>query len=185
MPTSSKVQLKTTPLRELRERINQSKKWRVGVGIFSDSAARHPSEEYDFEEPKENNPSIGLAHEFGSKTHNLPRRSWLRLPLLSVLPKRVSKIKAILLKSVFERGNIKEALVFLGLLGEQIIQEGFNTEGWGSWPQWSKEWAERREFVARRKARKAHRPYSGPGLILTFSSQLRKSVSSRLMGVGK
>ena len=103
---------------------------------------------------------IGALHEFGDKKtrsfmykghkikiKGLPARSWLRTPLR--LKKGFLKgrgyegkefFKRVLIKE-FEHGYTGVALKFVGINAENIIDEAFNTQGYGQWqPNINKEY---------------------------------------------
>lgn len=106
------------------------------------------------------NASIGLAHEKGVASRNLPRRSWLEVPLQDHLPEHFAKIGAEMMKKIVEE-NREQDYEELGIVAEQIIQQGFETGGYGKWPDIKEE----------TKTRK------GSSAILIDSGQLRKSIT--------
>jgi len=72
------------------------------------------------------------AHEFGSVTNNLPRRSFLKDPLEKHLPEGVERIKKTLTKLI-EAGEVDKALEILGLKGVEIVKKAFETSNDGEW----------------------------------------------------
>lgn len=78
----------------------------------------------------------GAAHEFGSISHNLPRRSFIKDPLEKHLGDEIKSIRQTLLKNL-EAGNIKKAVEILGLKGVEIIKKAFETSNDGEWPELS------------------------------------------------
>ena len=129
-------------LQKIQEVLEKYSKSYIKVGLFG---GNHPSS-------GESLPSIGALHEFGSnsprtftykgekiKISGLPARSWLRLPLKI---KRVQlKGKGYEGKEFFKRVIVSElkngytgvALKFLGRNATNIIDEAFNTQGFGNW----------------------------------------------------
>lgn len=79
------------------------------------------------------NADIGLIHEKGSPKNNIPRRSFLEVPLTTKMPKVMAKIGALLLKGINEF-NIEEAYAKLAAIGEGIVLQAFPTSGYGTWP---------------------------------------------------
>ena len=77
-----------------------------------------------------------VAHEFGSISHNLPRRSFLKDPLEKHLGDEINSIKQTLLKNL-EAGNIKKAVEILGMKGVEIVKKAFDTSNDGEWPDLS------------------------------------------------
>ena len=78
----------------------------------------------------------GAAHEFGSISHNLPRRSFIKDPLEKHLGEEILNIKETLLKNL-EAGKIKKAVGILGMKGVEIIKKSFQTSNDGEWPELS------------------------------------------------
>ncbi len=79
------------------------------------------------------NATLGLVHEMGSKTNNIPDRSFLRMPLLKKSKELLSFMsKGVVQKALIE-GDEEKALSFVGLKAEDIISQAFKTRGFGSW----------------------------------------------------
>lgn len=79
------------------------------------------------------NAEIGLIHEKGSPPRNIPRRSFLEVPLVTRMPGVMAKVGALILKGLNET-NIEEAYKKLGAIGEGIVLQAFPTRGYGKWP---------------------------------------------------
>lgn len=77
-----------------------------------------------------------VAHEFGSISHHLPRRSFLKDPLEKHLGDEIKSAKETLLKNL-EAGNIKKAVAILGMKGVEIVKKAFETSNDGDWPDLS------------------------------------------------
>lgn len=110
------------------------------------------------------NAVIGLAHEKGVKSRNLPRRSWLQEPLED----RLSKYYVSLGPKVIQKllmSNPGQAYAELGLVCEIIIQKGFESGGYGKWKPLA-------ASTIRRK---------GSDAILIDTTQLRRSVTSEVI----
>lgn len=110
------------------------------------------------------NAEIGRIHEFGSITRNIPRRSWLRKPLEDHLMSWV-KSHTEEYKQCMEKGDLKKWYSMLGIEAERIIGEAF--ESGYDWKPLSP------ITIARKK---------GSDKILIDTSQLRRSVSSKVLG---
>ncbi len=100
----------------------------VQVGIFGSKAARKG----DSEMKGMTNAEIGLIHEMGSRSRNIPRRSFLwdtfkdhGKDLLPVLKKDCEEL--------FKSGKVDEYLKRVGIAAVNLVQEAFETSGWGSW----------------------------------------------------
>lgn len=78
------------------------------------------------------NASIGLRHEYGVISKNLPERSFLRMPLYLKLPNIVLKLGQKVLDGLTKK-NIKLVYRKIGLLGEGIVMGAFATRGYGRW----------------------------------------------------
>lgn len=111
------------------------------------------------------NAEIGFYHEKGSKSSGLPRRSFLELPLQMKLPRVLEQVGPSVIKGLTTE-NLKAAFTDLGLIAENIIGSAFKTGGFGRWPKL-------KAATIRRK---------GSSAILIDTSQLRRSVSSTVVG---
>ncbi len=106
------------------------------------------------------NADIGLIHEKGSPARNIPRRSFIEMPLTTKMPALMQKVGEALLKGI-NAGNIEEAYKKLGIFGVGQIQQAFPTGGFGLWP-------------ALKKGEESH---------LIDTGQLKNSISSRVVTV--
>ena len=106
-----------------------SDKLETKLGVLSDKNVRTE------EGGEATNAYLGLIHEFGSFAKNIPPRSWLRMPI----ERKAKDISNFILKS---KKEITEALVEgdaelfyekLGIAGEAVIQEAFDSNGFGQW----------------------------------------------------
>lgn len=80
------------------------------------------------------NAEIGAKHEFG--LDGMPMRSFLRMPLTEFLQKYLDKAGAFtepLLKEVMVTASLTPWLKKVGIIGEQIVADGFQTGGFGKW----------------------------------------------------
>ena len=128
-------------LRKLQECLEQYKKHYVKVGVFGGNS---PS--------GESYPSIAMKHEYGSESPHtfmykgrkitikgLPIRSFLRMPIRTHIKKlkgdtvkQGGTVKGALM-SDFIHGYTGVALKLLGMNAEAIVQEAFDTQGFGQW----------------------------------------------------
>lgn len=107
------------------------------------------------------NADIGLVHEKGSKTKNIPRRSFLQMPL-ELKFKDAFKEQTQFFFNALAKGTIKQFLKKVGILGENVVQGAFATDGFGRW-------AKLKQSTINRK---------GSSAILIDSAQLRASITS-------
>jgi len=105
-----------------------SKKYYVKIGVLGKDASRE-GENFEVD-----NAAIGAVHEFGSFSGNIPKRSFLRMPLFmktSEILESVRKHSQIALGT----GNFRQVLVNLGIACENVIDKAFETSGFGTWPK--------------------------------------------------
>ena len=164
------VRMDMRELRALQERLKPFKKWRVKVGILGAKAERFDIESSTSTADALNNPTLGLIHEFGSKANAIPARSFLRVPLMTKLPKRLEQIGKALWRTIILKQGPEKALEQLGVQGEIEVQKAFNQGGPG--------WAPLSPYtVARKKKNKT--------AILIDSGQLKRSISSEVVKGGR
>ena len=141
---------------KLRKQLHDLQTYKAEVGLFENTAFRKPGRG-----EINDNPSLGLEHEFGNPESNLPERSFLRMPLMTQMGE---VLKFDWLRRIRASG-VKSAVKLLGVLGEETVQEAFATGGFGQW--------------AALKPRTIQR--KGSSRILIDSAQLRKAVTSRVV----
>lgn len=156
-----------TDLQTLRRQLSELGAGRAQVGLFGDTAGRSA-------DPGRitSNPQLGAIHEFGltytvvknKTTIQIPERSWLRMPLQQHLGQLIQSRGTDWLWLLRNRGA-RRVLAFLGVVAEDVIQEGFNTGGWGAWAPLAESTIERK----------------GSARILIESAQMRKAVASRVV----
>lgn len=152
------VKINLTGLRTLQHQLGELESMRVEVGLLEDTAGRSASSNR-----LQDNPSIGFEHEFGSVLRNIPERSFIRMPLMLHLGNAVSA--GVDWVQLLKHKGSKFVLARLGVVAEEVIQEGFATGGYGTWPQLQPD-------TIRRK---------GSSAILIESAQMRKAVTSRVV----
>jgi phage gpG-like protein len=82
------------------------------------------------------NATIGAAHEFGSLKTGLPKRSFLREPLIDNLQKELDKAGAFSAAEQAEVIKQKSLLPWtrkVALAAENIVKKAFETGGFGKW----------------------------------------------------
>lgn len=128
------------------------------VGVLGSHAART-------DDSGTTNAEIGIIHEFGSVSKNIPPRSFLRMPIETHIgaiatfmgqPAMVEKVLS---------GKAKEAFELMGIKAEEFVQQAFSTSGFGQW--------------------KPNAPLTiaikGSSKPLIDTSQLRRSISSEVV----
>lgn len=125
------------------------------VGIIGSSQPRSDGQ---------TNAEIGLRHEFG---YGVEKRSWLRDPLINVLPDQLEKQKFNWEQAIMDavdNGTLVELIRNIGKLGEIVVVNGFNNGGYGKWAPW-----------------KDPKYMNNTGMILVDTQQLRNSISSEVV----
>lgn len=100
--------------------------YRIQVGVFGDKAARK------HEAAGMTNAEVGLIHEMGSVSHNIPRRSFL-LDTFTNQGERLVKSLAPDAEALFKTGKVDEYLKKAGAACTNLVVEAFMTSGWGAW----------------------------------------------------
>lgn len=99
----------------------------VKVGIFSNKNVR---------DGESTNASVGAAHEYG--TENMPKRSFLRMPLAKYLDKEIES------SDFFSDKNLKEIIKtksfvklgeVIGSIAVKVVDDAFQTGGFGEWKE--------------------------------------------------
>ena len=153
--------------------------YHVQIGIFGDKAARRESVAlgaWAVEEGKSRhiagekkatsggltNAELGFIHEMGSKTRDIPRRSFL-LDTFKLMPGTLMEMMKADVLTLFKAGKIPLFLKRVGLAAEILVQKAFDTGGFGRWQPI------KRGTIARK----------GSSAILIDTGQLRNSIASR------
>lgn len=177
---SGTVRTNTTLLDALKNGIQQKLATRVGIlgNSGRNRVVQHPSEtSVAFKKRVKaflksdksqgdapTNADIGLAHEKGVKTKNLPRRSWLEEPLQDKLRLHMQKLGEQAIEKMLN-SQYEQAYAELGVIAEIIIQKGFETGGYGKWP----------------KLKQSTIAAKGSSAILIDTAQLRRSITSEVV----
>jgi len=171
---SSSVKLDLTGLKSLIKNINSQYTVKVGI-LGGDATQVHQRKETGalakgggHKKGKNDSPTtnaeIGLAHEKGIKSKNLPRRSWLEVPLQDHLNEYFKKLGPEVISNMLVN-QPKLAFQHLGLVCEQIILKGFETNGFGKW----------------KALKQSTINAKGSDRILVDTAQLKKSVTSEVV----
>lgn len=164
------VRLDTTKLEAIEKQLG--KKFAVQVGILGVKAAGRLDIKNEAvggksgnkavpvvqSDSRLSNADIGLIHEKGSKTKNIPRRSFLEVPLTTIMPKMIARVGNYLLQGLTV-DNIHQTYERLGAIAEKIVSNAFPSSGYGTWKNLK----------------------SGKPSHLIDTAQLRKSIASRVI----
>jgi len=161
MAKAIRVETNTKDLEKAIKAIVGANSLAVKVGILSKKNARTGA-------VAESNASIGMIHEFGSYSRNIPERSFIKMPLTMKSGELVKKIKRLIQENIAE-GSVRPLLKKIGAAAEGIIGQAFASDGFGTWELIS-------DATARRKKSAA---------ILIETSQLQRSITSAVVDRGK
>lgn len=123
------VELNTAKLDKLMALLSTGKVPTARVGILG--AKNHRSKG---ESKSPTNAEIGAKHEFG--LDGMPMRSFLRMPLTEFLGKYLEKAGAFteaVLKDVMATASLTPWIKKIGIVGEQVVADAFQTGGFGKW----------------------------------------------------
>lgn len=126
------------------------------VGILGDTNARSGK--------GTSNATVGAAHEFG--TTKLPQRSFLRVPISERLQKEMESSNALskeTLDLVVKTGSVLPWLKGVTILAEKIVNDAFDSGGFGKWQGWKNPSYE-----------------NNSGMLLVDTQQLRNSITSEV-----
>ena len=143
---------------------------RVQVGIFGAKTSRMSIDKATRKVTKKStqvsntNAELGLVHELGSLSRNIPPRSFLYMPIKTQASTLVKTMAADLVK-LLPAGKAAMFLKRLGIAAENLVQEAFASRGFGRWAP------DKPKTV---KAKGSDAP-------LIDSGQLRRSIASRVV----
>lgn len=170
------VTMSTDKLAAISDDLKRHKKSVAQVGVLGSHSARSP---FPGEETGLTNADIGKDHEFGNPNNvidghpaPLPQRSFLRMPLFSKLPDAINKLGRDKWRKLILEDGLIMALSNLAVLGEDVVQQAFETRGFGTWVPLA-------GITIRRKREKGRA--ADPVAILIDSAQLRQGVTSRVI----
>lgn len=81
------------------------------------------------------NADIGITHELGSLSANIPPRSFLMMPLSLKKQDLMAAFASAGARDAMNSGNYKKVFQILGLKAEEIVQAAFSSGGFGQWPE--------------------------------------------------
>lgn len=117
------IKLNAGALKDIEKSLLQQ--FSVRVGILGSTNQR--------EEGEQTNAEIGLLHEYGSITKNIPARSFLRMPLQEKQKELQKYMTSRDWENILINDEIKKELELLGIYAEEIIDDAFDTKGFGKW----------------------------------------------------
>lgn len=99
-------------------------KMSVRVGVFQEATAPDG----------EKVASYGADNEFGVPERRIPERSFIRMPIETKAGKIAADVEK-RKRDRIEQGNIRGIFEDIGLAAEAVIQEAFDTRGFGTWKE--------------------------------------------------
>lgn len=159
MSHAGQVTLKTGNLTRLIRGLGELPRLSADVGIFADADERVNVKTED------SNATLGLIHEDGQPEENIPRRSFLHDPLTQKLGPAIEDtgVEIWLRRVMFS--TPQKMVEQLGVLGEDVVQQAFETRGFGNWPALHPSTIKKK----------------GSSAILIESGELRQSIASRVV----
>ena len=155
MPSDVKVTSNLKGLDQLQE--NLKTKLVAKLGIFASDNSR--------DDGGKTNAEIGARHEFGVLSEGLPRRSFLKDPIEIKRKELLETANKVIKANIAKEGGAEKIFELIGIAGEAIVQEAFESGGFGTWKELT-------DFTVNKKG--------GSSQILIDSSQLRKAVISKV-----
>lgn len=119
------IEFKDHGMRNLVRAFKDNKKISVRVGVLAGNTQRTKT--------KKSNAEIGYKHEFGI---GVPRRSFLRMPLIEHLQKYLDKSGAFdkaAVRQVIKDGSFVPWYEKVAIVAERVVADAFNTGGFGKW----------------------------------------------------
>ena len=154
MPSNVKVTSNLKGLDQLQKNLKTSLVAKLGV--FADDNARDDGEK--------TNAEIGARHEFGVLSEGVPRRSFLKDPIEIKRKELLVTAEKVIKANITKPNGAEKIFELIGIAGEAIVQEAFESGGFGTWKPLS-------DFTIAKK---------GSDQILIETSQLRRSVISKV-----
>lgn len=160
MAKQTKITVNLKGLEDLRKQLGNEYVTRVGV--LGGKVSRHDGGPMT-------NADIGVVHEFGSESANIPARSFLRMPVETHGKEITKAMGGAMVKKAVESGNIKQVYQILGVVAERIVDDAFATGGFGQWPVLQQSTIDKK----------------GSSAILIDTAELRRSISSDVKRKGE
>lgn len=126
MAQQSKLTFDLGKLEDLRKKLGSGMYARVGI-LGSDSSKTEPGSDLTMSE-------LGLIQLVGSVANNIRARNWLDMPIRLKKKDLVKSLGSKLVKDKIAKGDIKGVFKIIGIAATAIIQEAFETGGFGLWP---------------------------------------------------
>ena len=159
MRSNIKIDVNLEPLKKLAQNLKTSYIVKVGL-IGAKGSSTHKDSGLS-------NAEIGAIHEFGSLSDKIPRRSFLQDTFFykkDDLVKQVGQIIEAGLAFEMTTEQVRKIYKLIGVYGEALVQEAFETGGFGKWKPLSQETINNK----------------GSSSILIDTGEMRKKITSRI-----
>lgn len=120
----TKISFNLDGLEDIKKQVGNTYRTRVGI-IGSKAGQQH--------EGGISNATLGLIQMFGSITNGIPPRDFLLMPLMTKHREIIQSFGSGSIRDAFARGDYKKMFVLLGIKAEEIVQQAFETKGFGQW----------------------------------------------------
>lgn len=169
---TSNVRMDIKKMEDLIENLKQ--KATIEIGVFQSKNAR--------KEQGMTNAVLAGIHELGSPEHNIPSRSFLKIPLADHRQDIINVFKG-KADEFLKKSTLLNLYKLVGIKGEKIVDGAFQSGGYGKWAplKYSTLLGKFKGNLKTRKGKLAQ-IYAGQvgQAILIRTAQLRRSVSSRV-----
>lgn len=134
----TKISFNLDGLEDIKKQVGNTYRTRVGI-IGNKAAQNHLLENRGYKENRTHktstisNSELGLIQMFGSITNGIPPRDFLLMPLITKHREIIQAFGSGSIRDAFARGDYKKMFVLLGIKAEEIVQNAFETGGFGQW----------------------------------------------------
>lgn len=144
MARQTKIKVDISDLQDAVKALGKGHYARIGI-LGGDASAKHKeavtkvtkkgkvSRKAGAVESPFTNAEIGLVHEMGSISRNIPARSFLRMPIFEKKRDLIRFLGTTKIQKLFEAGQIKKIFKMIGIEAEGIVDDAFRSRGFGKW----------------------------------------------------
>lgn len=172
MATKGEVRMSIDKMKSLLEGLKHVPE--IQVGVFEGKSARS--------DKGLTNADLAMIHEYGSPEHNIPPRSMLKVPI-SEHAKEIMEPFKNKAEAFLATAKLMDVWKSIGVACEKIVQQAFDTGGFGKWPslKYATLLAKAKGSLKKRKGTLAqiYAGQVGQGILIN-TGQLRRAFSSRV-----
>jgi phage gpG-like protein len=133
MTEKSAFSIDNTKLSKFVKTLEGFKGQEIRLGVFGNTTSREGSgPQLQGKKAPPTNAELAMVHEFGSKTRNIPMRSFLRMPV----HQKSKEIYDVAIKGaidLFIKGESAKILNRIGSKAVAVVMQAFATSGFGQW----------------------------------------------------